>query len=109
MYTLTDIALLIPFILGAIYWWKSSQQKAIAVNAARSYCREHGFQFLDDSLVFKNFRLERNLHQKRFLCRIYVFDYCPDGSSRKSGEIVLSGYHVLRVIVQSEVLEITQY
>jgi hypothetical protein len=109
MYDLNDILLLIPFILGGLYWWRTSQQKAVAVHAARTYCRERGMQFLDDSLVFKQFRRERNLHQQRFLCRVYEFDYCPDGNDRKSGEIVLTGYHVLRVLVQSDVLEITQY
>ncbi|HTQ98413.1 MAG TPA: DUF3301 domain-containing protein [Candidatus Acidoferrum sp.] len=109
MYTLSDILLLLPFALAAAWWWRASQQKTVAVTTARDYCRQRGLQFLDDSLVFKKFRLERNLHQQRFLCRVYEFDYSPDGNDRKSGEIVLSGYRVLRVLLQSDVVEITQY
>lgn len=109
MLTIYDIIAVIPLFLLAAYWWRTSEQKTIAVQAARKYCRERGLQFLDDSLVFQKFRLERNLHQQRSLCRVYEFDYCPDGESRRTGEIVLSGYRILRVILQSDVIEITQY
>ena len=40
---------------------------------------------------------------------MYDFDYSPDGRDRRSGEIVLRGNSILRVILQSDVLEITQY
>lgn len=109
MYTLYDLMLLIPLVLTAMYWWHTSQQKTIALQGARDYCRQRNLQLLDESLVFRKFRLERNLHQQRHLCRVYDFDYCPDGSDRKTGEIVLNGFRILRVILQSDVLEITQY
>ncbi len=109
MYTIYDLMLLMPFVLAAMYWWRTSQQKSIALDTARRYCRERDLQLLDESLVFLKFRLERNLHQQRFLCRVYEFEFCPDGNMRKTGEIVLTGYRVLRVILQSDVLDITQY
>ena len=109
MYTIYDLMVLIPFVLAAMYWWRTSQQKSIAVATARDYCRERDLQLLDESLVFLKFRLERNLHQQRFLCRVYEFEYSPDRNIRMTGEIVLAGYRVLRVILQSDVLDITQY
>jgi hypothetical protein len=109
MLTLTDIVLFLPFILGAAYWWRASEQKTIAVNGARQYCKQRNMQLLDDSLVFSKFRLERNLYQERSLCRVYEFDYSPDGRDRRTGQIVLHGNSILRVILQSDVLEITQY
>ena len=109
MLTLFDILLLVPFLLAATYWWKTSEQKAIAVAGAKQYCKARGLQMLDDSLVFKQFRFERNLHQQRFLVRVYEFDYSPEGRDRRTGEIVLRGYQILRVILQSDVVEITQY
>jgi len=109
MYSIYDIMLLLPFVLAAMYWWHISQQKSVAVAAARSYCRERNLQLLDESLVFRKFRWERNLHRQRYLCRVYDFDYCPDGNERKTGEIVVTGFRVLRVILQSDVLDITQY
>jgi hypothetical protein len=109
MLTLLDIVLFIPFILAAAYWWRTSEQKVIAVTGARNYCKQRNMQLLDDSLAFSKLRFERNLHQHRYLCRVYEFDYSPDGRDRRSGEIVLHGNSILRVILQSDVLEITQY
>lgn len=109
MYDIYDIALLIPVILAAIYWWHTSEQSRVALAAARDYCTQRKLQLLDDSLIFKKFRLERDLKRRRTLCRVYEFDYCPDGKDRLSGEIVLNGVKVMRVILHSDVLEITQY
>jgi hypothetical protein len=104
-----DIALLIPLSLVLMYWWRASGQKGIAVAAARAYCKDRNLQMLDQTLVFTRYRIERDARRRRRLCRIYEFDYCPDGVERQTGEIILSGYSVLRVILHSDVLEITDY
>jgi hypothetical protein len=109
MYDIYDLALLIPVILLVIYWWRSSEQHAVAVAAARDYCRERDLQLLDETLQFRRMRLERDARGNKRLCRIYEFDYSRDGKDRHSGEIILSAYIVLRVILHSEVLEITEY
>lgn len=109
MYDIYDIILLIPLVMLLVYWWHTSEQKRVAVVAARNYCSQRKMQLLDESLVFKKFRLERDLLRRRSLCRVYEFDYCPDGNERHTGEIVLNGLKVMRVIVHSDVLEITQY
>jgi hypothetical protein len=109
MYDIYDLALLIPVILLVIYWWRSSEQHAVAVAAAREYCRERDLQLLDETLQFRRMRLERDARGNKRLCRIYEFDYSMDGKDRHSGEIILTAYVVLRVILHSEVLEITEY
>lgn len=109
MYDIYDIALALPVLLLLAYWWVSSGQKSVAVAAARSYCRERNLQLLDETLVFYRFRFERDNRNQRRLCRIYQFDYCLTGQDRHSGEIILSGYSVVRVILHSETLEITEY
>ncbi len=109
MYDIYDIALLIPLLVVMLYWWRSSGQKSVAVAAARSYCKDRNLQLLDETLVFTRYRLERDSRRQRRLCRIYEFDYCPDGMDRQTGEIIVSGYRVLRVILHSDVLEITDY
>jgi hypothetical protein len=109
MYDIYDLFLALPLILLLMYWWGSGDQKRVAVAAARSYCRERGLQMLDDTLVFRRFRLERDSRNRRRLIRIYQFDYCLNGADRHSGEIILSGYSVLRVVLHSEALEITEY
>jgi hypothetical protein len=109
MYNIYDIILLVPVILLMIYWWHTSEQKRVAVVAARDYCKQRKLQLLDESLVFRKFRVERDLQRRRSLCRVYEFDYCPDGKERHTGEIVLRGLKIMRVIVHSDALEITQY
>ena len=109
MYDIYDLALVLPLLFLLMYWWSSSGQKSVAVAAARYYCKERGLQLLDETLVFYRFRLERDSHNRRRLCRIYQFDYCLTGADRHSGEIVLSGYSVLRVILHGKALEITEY
>jgi len=109
MYDIYDLALALPLLLLLMYWWGSSGQKSVAVAAARSYCKERELQLLDETLVFYRFRFERDSRNQRRLCRIYQFDYCLTGEDRHSGEIILSGYSVLRVILHSGALEITEY
>ncbi|MEY4641680.1 MAG: hypothetical protein RLZZ227_1674 [Pseudomonadota bacterium] len=109
MYDIYDIALLIPLTLVVMYWWRASGQRSVALIAARAYCKERNLQLLDESLVFTRYRIERDTRRMRRLCRIYEFDYCPDGLERETGEIILSGYSVLRVILHSDALEITDY
>jgi len=109
MYDIYDLALLLPLILLLMYWWSSSGQKSVAVAAVRSYCRERELQLLDETLVFRRFRFERDSRNQRRLCRIYEFDYYLNSAGRHSGELILSGYSVLRVILHSEALEITEY
>ena len=101
MYDIYDLMLALPFLLVLMYWWSSSGQKSVAVAAARSYCKERQLQLLDETLVFHRFRFERDNRKQRRLCRIYQFEYCQTGADRQSGEIILSGYSVLRVILHS--------
>lgn len=108
-YDIYDIMLLIPLVLGIMYWWRTIKQKEVAVAAARAYCKDRNLQLLDETLVFKRFRRERDAQGRRMWCRLYEFDYSPGGIDRETGELILSGYRVLRVILHSDVLEITQY
>jgi hypothetical protein len=109
MIDIYDIALLIPVGLLLLYWWRASGQKDVAVAAARAYCKDRQLQLLDETLVFTRFRMERDARDRKHLCRQYTFDYCRDGTDRHSGEIVLRGHRVLRVILHGGALEITEY
>ena len=106
MYDIYDLIMLLPPGLLMLYWWRSSGQKSIAVAAARAYCKDRNLQLLDETLLFRKFRMERNPRQ---LCRLYEFDYSEAGEDRHSGEIILSGYRVLRIILHSGALEITEF
>jgi hypothetical protein len=109
MYDIYDLAIVLPVFLLFMYWWGSSGQKRVAVAAARSFCKERQLQMLDETLAFCRFSFERDSRNQRRLCRIYQFDYCRTGEDRHVGEIIVSGYTVLRVILNSGTVEITEY
>ncbi|MES2626340.1 MAG: DUF3301 domain-containing protein [Pseudomonadota bacterium] len=109
MYDIYDLMTWIPLVLLVIYWWRSSEQKRIALAAARSYCKERNLQLLDETLLFEKFSFDRTWGKGRTLVRKYSFDYCLQGQDRHTGEIILSGYRVLRIILQSDVLDITEF
>ena len=109
MFSLFDL-ILIFLLMGVIYyWWRSSEQHAVALSSARKYCQERDIQLLDDTLAFNKYSFTRANNKRKYLARIYVFDFCQDGQDRHKGEIVLSGYSVIRVMLETEQLEITQY
>lgn len=109
MLDIYELALLFPILLIAAYWWRSSGQHSIAMTGARAYCKERGLQLLDESLVFRNYRIERPIGRSRRLCRVYEFDYSPGGLGRESGQLILTGQTILRIILHREVLEITDF
>ena len=109
MYDIYDLIMLMPLVLLLAYWWRSSEQKRIAIAAARAYCKERNLQLLDETLLFEHFSLDRTWGKGRTLCRKYSFDYCLNGQDRHSGQIILDGYRVLRIILQHGALDITEY
>jgi len=108
MLSLIDVILLFLFILLLAYWWRTSEQKTFAITQAKVYCQQRKVQLLDQTLVFKKLQLHRTQNHRK-LCRVYEFDFSTDGQDRHRGEILLSGFNFVRVILDLEELEITQY
>ena len=81
----------------------------IALREARKYCNEREIQLLDESLMFEKFSFSRAGNNKKYFNRIYSFDFCRDGMDRNKGEIILRGNAVLRVVLETDELEITEY
>ena len=52
MYDIYDLVMWLPLVLLFVYWWHSSEQKRIAIAAARAYCKERNLQLLDETLLF---------------------------------------------------------
>jgi hypothetical protein len=92
-----------------MYWWRISEQKTFAIRNAKDYCKGRNVQLLDQTLVFKGLRLEKTNKKYRSLCRIYEFDFSSNGEDRHKGEIILSGFNFLRVILEMDEIEITEY
>jgi len=109
MYSLFDLCLFLLFLSAIYYWWRGRELHTVALTAAKKYCRERGIQLLDETLVFSKFAMTRASNGRRYFSRIYHFDFCRDGTDRHQGEIILRGQRVLRVMLEGEVLEITEY
>lgn len=109
MLNLYDLILFFCMLLGLLYWWHISGQKTYAMQQARRYCQQRGIQLLDQTLAFKAYRLQKDKRANTRLCRVYGFDYCQDGETRRQGEVSLSGRHLLSITLEDEHLEITQY
>ena len=108
MYSLSDVVVFFLFILVLAYWWRISEQKTFAIMQAKKYCRARKLQLLDQTLVFKKLQFQRFKKQLK-LCRIYEFDFSTNGQDRFKGEILLSGFNFVWVILEMDELEITEY
>ncbi len=109
MFDLYDLILWSCLVGLLSYWWHASGLKARALKVVRRHCRERQLQFLDDTLVFKGFRLVRRPHRTPRLLRLYEFDFCTDGMDRFKGFLELSGTVVHRIVLETGQLEITDY
>jgi len=109
MYDIYDVILFFIFVLLVMYWWRISEQKSFAIRNAKEYCQGRNVQLLDQTLVFKELRLEKTNNKWRKLCRVYEFDFSPNREDRFKGEIILNGFNFLRVILEMDELEITEY
>lgn len=91
---------LIPILLLALiawWWWDSMQAREIAVNAARRACRAFSTQLLDDSVVLRRIRLQRDSRGRVGLLRMYTFEFTRLGDERRNGYASLLGRRVLDV------------
>ncbi len=86
-------ALVLMLIAGGVFalWHWSMSGRDRALVALRRVTTELNLQVLDDSLVLRGLRLDRDAHGRRQLLRIYRFDFTPDGRSRQSGDLALAG------------------
>jgi Protein of unknown function (DUF3301) len=80
-------------VLGLAYkvWQLSMDAREAANSIARETCSRAVVQFLDGTVAFAGFRLQRDAHGRRRLLRTYTFDYTSDGFARAQGFIVLAG------------------
>lgn len=91
---------LLPFVvLGAIclWWWDSMRAREAAVAACRRACRAFDSQFLDDSVVLRGLRPQRDPEHGWCIARLYRFEFSSDGRGRHAGHARLLGRRVVDV------------
>jgi hypothetical protein len=109
MFDIYDLTFCFIGLLLIAYWWRISGQKTHALNRAKQHCEKSGLQFLDQTLVFIRHRIEKDARGKRHLCRFYEFDFSIEGEERRKGEIMLSGFYVIRIVLEKDYLEVTEF
>src|ERR1700688_4036562 len=96
-----DLVLLVltaAFLAGGYkIWHLSLDARQTANRIAKDACSRAVVQFLDGTVAFSGFRLDRDSLGKRRLLRTYTFDYTNDGFERAQGFIVLAGQQVQAV------------
>jgi hypothetical protein len=83
--------------LGYKVWQISMDAREAANRIAKDACSRAVVQFLDGTVAFAGFRLDRDSRGKRRLLRTYTFDYTSDGFERAQGFIVLAGQQLQAV------------
>jgi hypothetical protein len=109
MLDIYDLITIFFFILLILYWWRISGQKNHALNKARQHCKNSSLQLLDQTLMFIKHRIETDGRGKKYLCRVYEFDFSTDGEERYKGEIMLAGFSVIRIVLEMDHLEVTDF
>lgn len=109
MYSIYELSAFLILVLFVIYWWRGRENQTLALQAARRYCEQRNIQLLDDTLFFQSFTFATLSNTKRYFCRKYIFDFCDSGTDRHNGEILLRGNAVIRVVLEGDDLEITEF
>lgn len=98
-----DIALQLSVIialgLAASFWWNSSRARELAIGHARRRCQQDELQFLDYTVSQAGIAMARDDHGRRCLERTYRFECTLQGVHRDSGEVIMRGHRLLRVVL----------
>ena len=84
----------------AVFWHDALGARERANDAARETCVATGGILLDGTVAFRSLRVVRGDEGRPAFERTYVFDYSPDGESRRQGFVVVQGRRVESIGLQ---------
>nr|WP_199047519.1 DUF3301 domain-containing protein [Dyella sp. ASV24] len=90
MSELSDLLILLVLLAVIGLWLKLARGREQAAQEARTQCRQHGLQLLDESVGLRGVRLLRQGGQL-LLERCYTFEVSIDGNDREPGKLWLIG------------------
>jgi hypothetical protein len=90
MSELPDLFILLALLAIVGLWLKLARGREQAAQEARTQCRQHGLQLLDESVGLRGVRLLRQ-HGQVLLERCYTFEVSIDGNDREPGKLWLIG------------------
>ncbi len=94
-----QLTLVIALGLAASFWWNSSRARELAIVHAKRRCQQDELQFLDQTVSLSGVSLARDDQGRRCLERCYRFECTLQGIHRDSGEVIMSGHRLLRVVL----------
>ncbi|NBB92740.1 MAG: DUF3301 domain-containing protein [Gammaproteobacteria bacterium] len=81
---------------AVLFWFSAVSAHDRARELARSFCKRQGWQLLDQTVALRSLRPVRTTEGLRWQRR-YRFDFSPEGTGRRKGELTLRGGRVIRV------------
>lgn len=98
-----DSGLLLLLIVAGIigFWYDNARAKELATAQGSRICRQHRFQFLEETAVLTKTSLCRTGEGLR-LQREFAFEYTEEGMTRHRGSIILIGTRVHRFELEAE-------
>lgn len=79
----------------AWFWFSAARAREAALAAARQACESEGLLLLDETVVNRGLRLQRDSESRLRLRRVYDFEYSDTGDNRRKGSVVLLGDQVI--------------
>jgi hypothetical protein len=96
---MSSLALLVVIGLLVWFWLESLKSRDIAVQVARTSCRQQELQLLDGTVSLQTLRPYYRNRDDYGLKRTYTFDYSGDGTSRQTGCVVLYNTRVVSIVL----------
>lgn len=81
---------------AVLFWISAVNARDRARTLARSFCERQGWQLLDQTVALKSLRPRRQTNGLA-LERRYRFDFSPEGTGRRAGELTLEGGRLTRI------------
>lgn len=79
-------------------WWTGSRARELAIEHARSACRRHQLQFLDQSVALSRMRPARSPRGHGCFRRDFRFEFSSAGEYRDEGQVSMLGHTLQRVV-----------
>ncbi len=94
---MNNLVIVLFFLAVLAFWWDSLGAREVARGAGRHACKQHDYQFLDESVSLTKIRLRRDLTGRVRFYRQYLFEFSPSGEERMTGMVILLGRLVQKV------------
>ena len=90
-----NLLLVLAVIVGVLIFWRNTlRAREEAIRVSRAACRNHGHQFLDDTVSLARLGFARGAAGWPLLRRTYEFEFSADGHDRFVGSVTMSGFRV---------------